>query len=86
MWNIETLESVGELTGKGEQKHYNDSLSLSLSTGHFGIVYALHAIETPGQTKLFSASYDKTLRVRAAVYSPYLTSSLSPIRYGIWST
>ena len=47
------------------------SLSLSLSlppppSGHFGIVYALHAIETPGQTKLFSASYDKTLRVRAA--------------------
>ena len=31
--------------------------------GHFGIVYALQAIETPGQTKLFSASYDKTLRV-----------------------
>jgi E3 ubiquitin-protein ligase TRAF7 len=45
VWNIETLESVGELTG------------------HFGIVYALHAVETPGQTKLFSASYDKTLRV-----------------------
>lgn len=64
MWNIETLESVGELTGKGGQMHYNDSLSLS--SGHFGIVYALHAIETPGQTKLFSASYDKTLRVRAA--------------------
>ena len=53
------------------------TLSFSLSSGHFGIVYALHAIETPGQTKLFSASYDKTLRVRAAVYSPYLTSSLS---------
>ncbi|XP_019850390.1 PREDICTED: E3 ubiquitin-protein ligase TRAF7-like [Amphimedon queenslandica] len=45
VWNIETLESVGQLTG------------------HFGIVYALHAIETPGQTKLFSAAYDKTLRV-----------------------
>ena len=31
--------------------------------GHVGIVYALQAIEVPGQTKLFSASYDKTLRV-----------------------
>lgn len=31
--------------------------------GHYGIVYALQALETPGQTKLFSASYDKTLRI-----------------------
>ncbi len=35
----------------------------SFLKGHFGIVYALQAVETPDQTKLFSASYDKTLRV-----------------------
>ena len=31
--------------------------------GHRGTVYDLAALETPGQTKLFSASYDKTIRV-----------------------
>ena len=38
---------------------------LNFCAGHVGIVYALQAIEVPGQTKLFSASYDKTLRVCA---------------------
>jgi E3 ubiquitin-protein ligase TRAF7 len=31
--------------------------------GHRGTVYDLTVLETPGQTKLFSASYDKTIRV-----------------------
>ena len=38
-------------------------LSVACVTGHVGIVYGLQAMEAPGQTKLFSASYDKTLRV-----------------------
>ena len=38
-------------------------LSVVCVTGHVGIVYGLQAMEAPGQTKLFSASYDKTLRV-----------------------
>ena len=33
--------------------------------GHRGTVYDLAALETPVQTKLFSASYDKTIRVCA---------------------
>ena len=32
-------------------------------TGHVGIVYALAVLKTSGQTRLFSASYDKTIRV-----------------------
>ena len=32
-------------------------------TGHVGIIYSLQVIEAPGQTRLFSACYDKTLRV-----------------------
>ena len=35
--------------------------------GHRGTVYDLAALETPGQTKLFSASYDKTIRVCVCV-------------------
>ena len=33
-------------------------------TGHVGIVYSLQVIEAPSQTRLFSACYDKTLRVK----------------------
>lgn len=32
-------------------------------TGHVGTVYALAVISTPDQTKVFSASYDRSLRV-----------------------
>ena len=32
--------------------------------GHVGTVYGLKVIETPGNVRLVSASYDKTLRVR----------------------
>lgn len=31
--------------------------------GHTGIVYALAVLKVPGQTRLFSASYDKSIRV-----------------------
>lgn len=34
-------------------------------TGHVGTVYALAVISTPDQTKVFSASYDRSLRVHA---------------------
>ena len=33
------------------------------STGHIGAVYSLAVLNAPGQTRLFSASYDKTIRV-----------------------
>lgn len=36
-------------------------------TGHVGTVYALAVISTPDQTKVFSASYDRSLRVRAGL-------------------
>lgn len=36
--------------------------SISLA-GHVGTVYALAVLSAPGQTKLFSASYDRSLRV-----------------------
>ena len=37
-------------------------------TGHVGIIYSLQVLEgpTPGGTRLFSACYDKTLRVSLA--------------------
>lgn len=35
-------------------------------TGHVGTVYALAVISTPDQTKVFSASYDRSLRVRVS--------------------
>ena len=38
---------------------------VAVLTGHVGIIYALQVIEAPsGGTRLFSACYDKTLRVR----------------------
>ena len=37
-------------------------------TGHVGIVYALQVMESPGSTRLFSACYDKTLRVHIHMY------------------
>lgn len=36
-------------------------------TGHVGTVYALAVISTPDQTKVFSASYDRSLRVRTGL-------------------
>lgn len=36
-------------------------------TGHVGTVYALAVISTPDQTKVFSASYDRSLRVSVCV-------------------
>ena len=36
-------------------------------TGHVGTVYALAVISTPDQTKVFSASYDRSLRVCASL-------------------
>ncbi len=53
----------------------------SFLKGHFGIVYALQAVETPDQTKLFSASYDKTLRVSRLPHNTshyYMLLSLYP--------
>lgn len=38
-------------------------------TGHVGTVYALAVISTPDQTKVFSASYDRSLRVRGGTAS-----------------
>lgn len=35
----------------------------SLSAGHVGIVYSLTVLKAPGKMRLFSASYDKTIRV-----------------------
>lgn len=32
-------------------------------TGHVGTVYGLAVLESPGNIRLVSASYDKTLRV-----------------------
>ena len=32
-------------------------------SGHVGTVYALTVLSAPGQTRLFSASYDRSLRV-----------------------
>ena len=32
-------------------------------TGHVGTVYGLAVLSAPGQTRLFSASYDRSLRV-----------------------
>ena len=34
-----------------------------LTAGHTGAVYALAVLRTPGRERLFSASYDKTIRV-----------------------
>ena len=40
----------------------NNFLSFLLP-GHVGIVYGLAVLSAPGQTRLFSASYDRSLRV-----------------------
>ena len=42
---------------------------VAVLTGHVGIIYALQVIEAPsGGTRLFSACYDKTLRVSTCVH------------------
>ena len=41
-------------------------------TGHVGIIYSLQVIEAPsGGTRLFSACYDKTLRVSSVKLDMY---------------
>lgn len=42
---------------------YYESL---IAAGHVGIVYSLTVLKAPGKMRLFSASYDKTIRVRKA--------------------
>nr|QJS39801.1 TNF receptor associated factor 7b [Petromyzon marinus] len=51
------LKLKKELTGLN---HWEQVRTL---TGHVGTVYALAVISTPDQTKVFSASYDRSLRV-----------------------
>ena len=36
-------------------------------TGHVGTVYGLAVLSAPGQTRLFSASYDRSLRVSTVI-------------------
>ena len=50
------------------------------STGHVGAVYSLAVLNAPGQTRLFSASYDKTIRVGYTHYPQH--SSLLNILFG----
>ena len=40
-----------------------------LLTGHVGTVYGLAVLSAPGQTRLFSASYDRSLRVSTSTNS-----------------
>ena len=40
-----------------------NTFTLILFTGHVGSVYALAVLTTPGRIRLFSGSYDKTIRV-----------------------
>ena len=42
-----------------------------LLAGHVGTVYGLAVLSAPGQTRLFSASYDRSLRVIWNCYSCY---------------
>ena len=41
----------------------------SLLTGHVGTVYGLAVLSAPGQTRLFSASYDRSLRVSTLLFT-----------------
>ena len=56
-----------------------------IGVGHVGTVYGLAVIETPGNMRLVSASYDKTLRVCIGVVLddvciPYIMWN----RFGVW--
>ena len=56
--------------------------------GHVGTVYGLAVIETPGNIRLVSASYDKTLRVSINLLQ-FIEDQLGMLifhRYGISST
>lgn len=65
-------------------------------TGHVGTVYALAVISTPDQTKVFSASYDRSLRVCAAQEEEAAIGNWArvaliscvphPPRSGVWTT
>ena len=60
VWDIQSLSEITSLSGKG-----CGLVGVAyILTGHVGTVYALAVLPTPGgQTRLFSASYDKTIRV-----------------------
>ena len=40
-----------------------NSYLYTVNAGHVGIVYSLTVLKAPGKMRLFSASYDKTIRV-----------------------
>ena len=63
VWDVKTMEQVTELTG------------------HVGIIYSLQVLDgpSPGGARLFSACYDKTLRVSHNQYNEVSRPSLLTI-------
>ncbi|KAK1878139.1 E3 ubiquitin-protein ligase TRAF7 [Dissostichus eleginoides] len=76
IWDIRSLDCVHVLQTSGGSVYsiavtnhhivcgtYENLIHVRTLTGHVGTVYALAVISTPDQTKVFSASYDRSLRV-----------------------
>ena len=55
-----------------------------IGVGHVGTVYGLAIIETPGNMRLVSASYDKTLRVCIGVVLGDICILYMWNRFGVW--
>lgn len=53
--------------------------------GHTGIVYALAILKAPGQTRLFSGSYDKSIRVRLCTFIITIFTQVVS-RCGTWNS
>ena len=63
---MRTLQEKGTLTGLTlilEAHPLHLEPTNHFSAGHTGAVYAVAVLRTPGRERLFSASYDKTIRV-----------------------
>ena len=68
VWDVHSLQEIATLSGvilSIMVSWLNMKLfrNFSLIIGHVGIVYSLTVLKAPGKMRLFSASYDKTIRV-----------------------
>lgn len=82
VWDLNNYKLLTTLNGKTQLillfffiSVARESRVLSLILGHVGTVYALTVLSAPGQTRLFSASYDRSLRVRKLTIHDWFTET-----------
>lgn len=77
VWDVHTLQDKGILTGCNSHLllyMWHHHPHVYIISGHVGAVYAVAVLRAPGRDRLFSASYDKTIRVRCSLSHPHVGS------------